>query len=237
MGEYANGRAACFKSLRLGVQVTSRLRRTMIRIAKITYWASGQLSRIKTTQQLWKLDEITDDGIISSPAGRRKLPCRLSVKVLGWSMRLDREHWDHWALKHDDHDGSRCDRCGGIICENTEELPSFPLSSIGRAPASGAGGLRFEPLSGSLAGRNRKPRSLRANLLREPRSEIASRIRFEPPASCLFSSPGRASPSYGEGIPFESGKRLRVLVAQRQRHSVEGADSARSNRAEDTMPP
>jgi len=88
----------------------------MIRIAKIAYWISGKLSRIQTARPVYRLDEITEDGKIrSSPAGKRKMPCRLSMKMLGLSMRLDREHWDHWALKHDECNGSRCGKCNGII--------------------------------------------------------------------------------------------------------------------------
>ena len=90
----------------------------MIRIAKITYWLSGKLSKIETKQQLYKLDDLTEDGEIrSSPSGKRKMPCRLSMRMLGWSMRLDRVHWDHWALKHDECGGQSCDRCQGIICK------------------------------------------------------------------------------------------------------------------------
>lgn len=79
----------------------------MVRIAKITYWLAGKLSRIETERPVY-----TTEG---EPAGTRRMPCRLSMKMLGWSMRLDREHWDHWALQHKECDGRRCKKCKGFI--------------------------------------------------------------------------------------------------------------------------
>jgi hypothetical protein len=78
------------------------------RTAKGAYWLAGKLSRIRTEQQLYKLG--------GEPAGKSRLPCKLSLDLLVWSQHLDWDHWDHWACKHDNCEGRPCEECGGIDC-------------------------------------------------------------------------------------------------------------------------
>ena len=74
------------------------------RLAKIIYWLSGKLSRIQTMQQMYTLE--------GEPAGKVKLPCEPSLRLLGWSMQLDWKHWDHWATRREGS-GIPCE-CGGL---------------------------------------------------------------------------------------------------------------------------
>ncbi len=94
-------------------------------LAKAAYWLGGELSRIQTNQQTYELvnpqvfvDAALDGSlpeIETRPAGKMKLPCGLSVKLLSWSQDLDRKHWDHWALQHMECEGTVCSDCNGHI--------------------------------------------------------------------------------------------------------------------------
>lgn len=95
------------------------------RLAKAAYWLAGELSQIKTYQRVWESDDpswlVSEPGeplpeLKMVPAGRIWLPCRLSMKMLGWSCDLDTKHWDHWALEHSRcKEGLPCPDCGGHI--------------------------------------------------------------------------------------------------------------------------
>jgi hypothetical protein len=102
------------------------------RLAKIAYWLSGQLTRIKTNQMTYEwvnpqewMDSIAGEELPEldmRPAGKSKLPCRLSMKMLQWSDDLDYKHWDHWALDHTNcNEGYTCTQCGGHIDPPQEE--------------------------------------------------------------------------------------------------------------------
>ena len=81
--------------------------------AKRLYWLSGTLSHVKTYQRYWVLR--TDD-MKTNPGGWHWFHCRLSTRLLEWSLDLDPKHWDHWALAHADCEGLlHCAECGGSI--------------------------------------------------------------------------------------------------------------------------
>lgn len=96
------------------------------RLAKISYWLAGELTRIKTKQQTWSWEN-PQEMFESDPnkplpemkmvkAGRVWLPCRFSLILLGLSEDLDYKHWDHWALEHRlCEDGHTCPDCGGHV--------------------------------------------------------------------------------------------------------------------------
>jgi hypothetical protein len=86
-------------------------------VAKGVLRVSGWLTRVRTPQRTFRIVEFTEDGFVTEPSGRVWLPCRTSIWLLKLSSRLDEEHWDHWALKHDECDGVPCMACGGRICE------------------------------------------------------------------------------------------------------------------------
>lgn len=93
------------------------------RLAKALFWAAGKTARIKTYSRYYTLDSINLDApegepiIKSSPSGRHWTPCRFSSWLLGESMQLDWDHWDHWACVHEDCEADRCPACGGIACD------------------------------------------------------------------------------------------------------------------------
>lgn len=87
----------------------------MTRLAKIIYWLSGKLSKIQTLQQTYAWNEKTD--AFDKVARKVRLPCVLSMRALGWSMYLDPNHWDHWAVVHD-HKKDPCSICHGCRCDN-----------------------------------------------------------------------------------------------------------------------
>lgn len=82
--------------------------------ARVVYWISGKLSRIKTSQRVWGWNEETKAFDVDD--GYRKLPCVISIILLEKSMDLDPAHWDHWALRHDDCHRVPCPDCGGCDC-------------------------------------------------------------------------------------------------------------------------
>jgi hypothetical protein len=84
------------------------------RVAKALYWASGKLSKIKTPTTTYRL--VSVDPFVTEPAGRSWMPCKLSMRVLKWSMHLDWHHWDHWACLHEKCDPVPCAVCGGGVC-------------------------------------------------------------------------------------------------------------------------
>lgn len=94
-------------------------------LAKAAYWLAGQLSRIKTNQMTYEWvnpqefmeAEVGEDlpEMDMKEAGKIKLPCRLSMKLLNWSQDLDHKHWDHWALQHTLCEGTACADCKGHV--------------------------------------------------------------------------------------------------------------------------
>ncbi|HEY9418073.1 MAG TPA: hypothetical protein VIQ30_25215 [Pseudonocardia sp.] len=89
-------------------------------LAKTSYKAAGWLSKVKTPTRTYAL--VSVDPFVTEPSGRMWLSCPPSMWLLKQSMRLDLEHWDHWALVHDSCDPVPCAVCGGCGCEpDTEE--------------------------------------------------------------------------------------------------------------------
>jgi hypothetical protein len=82
--------------------------------AQALYWASGKVAKIKTRQTYYKL--VSFDPFTTEVAGRHWVSCRLSMKMMKWSMKLDWEHWDHWACIHEHCDPAPCAVCGGWVC-------------------------------------------------------------------------------------------------------------------------
>lgn len=90
------------------------------KLAKVTYWLSGQLSHIKTYTKFYKLKNEDDPVGLEGPiefevAGAHWSPWGFAWTVLDWSYRLDTKHWNHWALDHEDHPGKTCPACKGWI--------------------------------------------------------------------------------------------------------------------------
>jgi len=81
--------------------------------AKAVYHLGGLLGKVKTRRRVYSWDPDRMDEFL--PAGRRWLPCRLSIWLMQLSMHLDPEHWDHWALEHGRREGIPC-KCGGYDC-------------------------------------------------------------------------------------------------------------------------
>lgn len=84
--------------------------------AKIAFRIGGYLSRIKTLQRTYTLVD-TGGAFKFRPAGRVWTSCALSARLEKLSMQLDWDHWDHWALIHDECDPAPCPECGGGICD------------------------------------------------------------------------------------------------------------------------
>lgn len=101
------------------------------RIAKKIFWASGKLSKIRTPQRTYAVLNVDPDAtdpdkmMTLGPAKVSWLSCRLSMRLLKWSMRLDWKHWDHWALVHEHCDPVPCAQCNGCVCqwEDDDEDP------------------------------------------------------------------------------------------------------------------
>lgn len=86
--------------------------------AKALFRVAGLLSRIKTPRRTYTL--VSTHPFVTEPSERRWLPCETSVRLIKLSMRLDWEHWDHWACVHDDCHGLPCPDCGGVNCYEPE---------------------------------------------------------------------------------------------------------------------
>lgn len=94
------------------------------KLAKAVYWLSGKVSRIKSYRQTYRManeDEwLAAEGdmeMMFQPDGRQWSSIQLTWKLLSLSERLDREHWEHWALKHTGKCSSHtCEGCGGTVC-------------------------------------------------------------------------------------------------------------------------
>ena len=99
------------------------------KLAKAVYWLSGKVSKIKTYRMTYRLaneDEwLAAEGdmeMMFQPAGRMWSSIKLTWTLLTWSERLDREHWEHWALKHTGRCAARpCDNCKGTVCSLEDE--------------------------------------------------------------------------------------------------------------------
>lgn len=85
-------------------------------LAKLLFTASGWLSRIKTWQRWYELDN--SDPPRTVVGGRHWYDCNLSIKMMQKSLELDWDHWDHWACIHDWCDPHPCPECGGYRCDD-----------------------------------------------------------------------------------------------------------------------
>lgn len=87
------------------------------RLARALFKASGYLSRIKTYQRFYTWTGDADSFADAKASGRHWTSCALSSRLMGQSMQLDWDHWEHWACIHDDCKAPRCAECGGLACD------------------------------------------------------------------------------------------------------------------------
>lgn len=90
------------------------------RIAKKVFWFGGLMTRIKTPQRVYQArlgEPETSKPITFGKAEIRWGSCRLSMRLLELSLRIDRHHWDHWALVHENCDPVPCAQCNGCVCQ------------------------------------------------------------------------------------------------------------------------
>lgn len=89
------------------------------RASKALFRGAGYLSRVKTLHRMydWKGSDEPAEF-----AGWRWSACNPSMRLLGLSMQLDWDHWDHWACRHDDCGGLPCSECGGVACPHDDDL-------------------------------------------------------------------------------------------------------------------
>ena len=88
-------------------------------LAKTVFWAACGLSHVRTPQKVRQV--VSQDPLVTVPAGRKWVPCRMSFRLLNLSVLLDWEHWDHWARQHNGCNALLCPECGGGICGWEEE--------------------------------------------------------------------------------------------------------------------
>jgi len=103
--------------------------RERVLLSRALFLAAGQLSRVKTRQRTYRVVWDTPHGdpnpsfhTVPSPR-RSKLPCRLSVKLMGAAMHQAWMHWDHFALDHRNH-LTDCTRCPDWRCRGWVHPPS-----------------------------------------------------------------------------------------------------------------
>lgn len=99
-----------------------------IKLAKFVYWLSGKVSRIKTYRMTYRLaneDEWLanpDMEMMFKPAGRAWSSIKLTWTLLELSNRWDKQHFDHWALKHTGACSAHyCVECKGMVCTLEDE--------------------------------------------------------------------------------------------------------------------
>lgn len=98
-------------------------------VAKGLYKLSGLLTGIKTYANFYSIDmEVTADPegmkdweLHTTYVGRRWGSWQFAYTVLNWSLKLDWEHWDHWALIHETCGWTPCTECKGRICGPFED--------------------------------------------------------------------------------------------------------------------
>lgn len=91
-------------------------------LAKAVYRISCRLAQIKTPQRIYSVD--FSEGVhefTSTYAGIRWLPCSRSFDLMEWAMRLDPDHFDHWALDHSTCNPVPCNECGSPFCPDSGE--------------------------------------------------------------------------------------------------------------------
>ena len=99
------------------------------RLAKAVYWLSGKVSRIKSYRMTYRLANEEewlaaegDMAMMFQPDGRRWSSIKLTWTLLSLANRWDKQHFDHWALKHTGACSSeQCEECGGMICTLEDE--------------------------------------------------------------------------------------------------------------------
>lgn len=98
------------------------------KLAKAVYWLSGQVSRIKTYRMTYRLaneeEWLAADGdmeMMFQPAGRMWSSIKLTWTLLELANRWDKQHFDHWALKHNLCESHFCTECKGFVCAALED--------------------------------------------------------------------------------------------------------------------
>lgn len=84
--------------------------------AKTLFWAAGNLPRIKTPRRTYEIVSF-DPFETERSKGYTWGPCQTSINMLKWSCQLDWDHWDHWALVHNECNPQPCTECGGCRCD------------------------------------------------------------------------------------------------------------------------
>ncbi len=86
-------------------------------LSKAIFWLSGRLAYVKTPQRFYTLPKGDRTFELNFEyAGWHWCSCGLSGRLMELSERIDPEHWDHWALVHEDCDADYCAECGGKSC-------------------------------------------------------------------------------------------------------------------------
>jgi hypothetical protein len=89
-------------------------------LARLSLWLFGKLQWIKTYQPFYRWDpEQWEDAAAFRCAKPKKHwrwgTSRLVFKLLRLSERLDRDHWEHWALSGEPC-GEDCVQFGCVVC-------------------------------------------------------------------------------------------------------------------------
>jgi hypothetical protein len=102
-----------------------------VKVAKGAIWLSEKLSYIRTWQTFYELDTSGADWMETFPktrvAGRHKMQCRTSLKLMVWGHRFKGGHFDHWGLERSHQRYTyTCPECGGCV-RYEPQGPGIPI--------------------------------------------------------------------------------------------------------------
>lgn len=89
------------------------------RTAKAAFYCGSWLIRIKILRRTYQFNGWDKPFTF---AGWQWRPCNPSMRLVGLSMQLDWDHWDHWACLHEHCAGEPCAECGGVDCPHDDDL-------------------------------------------------------------------------------------------------------------------
>jgi hypothetical protein len=94
-------------------------------LAKALFYGGGYLSKIKvpTRTYLMEWDDVADEPTFTA-LERRWMSNSWALALVTRSERYDPQHWEHWALTHNEAqctDFRRCQECGGAVCAQVDE--------------------------------------------------------------------------------------------------------------------
>jgi hypothetical protein len=98
-------------------------------LAKAAYRLGGHAAKIKRPMRIYALDldnmPSDEEGAFNATfAGWRWMSINTCWRLMELSERLDPQHWEHWALVHNEDCcvlPAPCPECGGTTCEATRE--------------------------------------------------------------------------------------------------------------------